>query len=320
MEIQKTDLNSMKQVKNNELMNGATNKGTKVIEKGKGLDKNSFFKILSAQLMNQDPENPADSTQFVAQLAQFTTLEEMENLNKTSAFNSANGLVGKMVAFDSYNYKGEQYGGVVKNIEQTPGGPLIVTDILENGKTVEKKFKLSNVSDVYYQADPYMTSINSNVDFHAMVSLIGKTIKGSNNEGVFEGTVKSTYKTNEGVKAIIDATGRVISSKMEKKESYNENDIYLNGVYNDEKAVKVFVKYDGTSTSENKYSYKVVADDENADEKQWVEYVPDTEVLGMKILLPKDEPKLPCNWEVSVNGFEPKEMHFYSRNILEAGE
>ncbi|MCM1992652.1 flagellar hook assembly protein FlgD [Oceanirhabdus seepicola] len=308
------------EINNNYLMDGATNKGTKVVEKGKGLDKNSFFKILSAQLMNQDPENPADSTQFVAQLAQFTTLEEMENLNKTSEFKNAYGLVGKTVAFDSYNYKGEQYGGVVKNIEQTPGGPLIVTDIFENGKLEEKKFKLSDVSNVYNQPDPYLSSINSNVDFHSMVSLIGKTIKGSNNDGVFEGTVKSTYKTNEGVKAIIDATGRVISSKMEKKESYNESDIFLNGVYNDEKPVKVFVKYDQTSTSDNKYSYKIVADDENADEKQWTEYVPDTEVLGMKILLPKEEPELPCNWEVSVNGFEPKEMHFYSRNILEAGE
>jgi len=308
------------EINNNYLMNGATTKGTKVIEKGKGLDKNSFFKILSAQLMNQDPSNPADSSQFVAQLAQFTTLEEMENLNKSTEFKNASDIVGKTVAFDSYNYKGEQYGGIVKNIEQTPSGPLLVTDVLENGKSVEKKFKLSDVSNVYHQPDPYLSSINSNIDFHSMVSLIGKTIKGSNNEGVFEGTVKSTYKTQEGVKAIINATGRVISSKMDKKESYNDSDIYLNGVYNNEKAVKVFVKYDGTSTSENKYSYKVVADDENADDKQWTEYIPDTEVLGMKILLPTEEPELPCNWELSVNSFEPKEMHFYSSNILEAGE
>ncbi|WBW95425.1 flagellar hook assembly protein FlgD [Oceanirhabdus sp. W0125-5] len=308
------------EINNSYFMHGSTSKGTKIVEKGKGLDKNSFFKILSAQLMNQDPSKPADSTEFVAQLAQFTTLEEMENLNKTSEFKNAYGLVGKTVAFDSYNYKGEQYGGVVKSIEQTPSGPLIITDVMENGKSVEKKFKLSDVSNVYHQPNQFLSSINSNIDFHAMVSLIGKTIKGSHNEGVFEGTVKSTYKTSEGVKAIVDVKGKVISSKMEKKESYNDKDIYLNGVYKNDEAVNVMVMYDGTSSSENKYSYKVVPTNQNADEIQWSEYVPDSEVLGMKILLPNEEPELPCNWEVSLSAFEPKEMHFYSSNILEAGE
>lgn len=37
---------------------------------------NVFLNLLVAQLKNQDPENPADGTQFVAQLAQFTQLEQ----------------------------------------------------------------------------------------------------------------------------------------------------------------------------------------------------------------------------------------------------
>ena len=35
-----------------------------------------FLQLLVAQLQNQDPENPADGTAFVTQLAQFTTLEQ----------------------------------------------------------------------------------------------------------------------------------------------------------------------------------------------------------------------------------------------------
>lgn len=35
-----------------------------------------FLQLLIAQLKNQDPANPADGAQFVAQLAQFTTLEQ----------------------------------------------------------------------------------------------------------------------------------------------------------------------------------------------------------------------------------------------------
>ncbi|MGI8742869.1 MAG: flagellar hook assembly protein FlgD [Bryobacteraceae bacterium] len=39
-------------------------------------NENTFLKLLVAQLKNQDPENPQDGTQFVAQLAQFSGLEQ----------------------------------------------------------------------------------------------------------------------------------------------------------------------------------------------------------------------------------------------------
>jgi len=42
-----------------------------------------FLKLLVAQLQNQDPMNPADGTQFVAQLAQFSSLEQLISLNTT---------------------------------------------------------------------------------------------------------------------------------------------------------------------------------------------------------------------------------------------
>ena len=40
---------------------------------------NMFLQLLVAQLQNQDPTNPADSTQFVTQLAQFQTMEQSMN-------------------------------------------------------------------------------------------------------------------------------------------------------------------------------------------------------------------------------------------------
>jgi len=40
---------------------------------------NMFLQLLVAQLKNQDPNNPADSTQFVTQLAQFQTMEQSLN-------------------------------------------------------------------------------------------------------------------------------------------------------------------------------------------------------------------------------------------------
>jgi flagellar hook assembly protein FlgD len=46
-----------------------------------GADKETFLKLLVTQIQNQDPLNPTDSTQFVTQLAQFSELEQMTNVN-----------------------------------------------------------------------------------------------------------------------------------------------------------------------------------------------------------------------------------------------
>lgn len=45
------------------------------------LDKDAFLKLLVSQVKNQDPMQPQGSTEYVAQLAQFSSLEQMQNLN-----------------------------------------------------------------------------------------------------------------------------------------------------------------------------------------------------------------------------------------------
>ena len=61
------------------------------------LDKDSFLKIMVAKLSNQDPLNPTDDTEFIGQLAQITTLEQMVNMSQTANYSHGLSLVGKTV-------------------------------------------------------------------------------------------------------------------------------------------------------------------------------------------------------------------------------
>ncbi len=75
------------------------------------MDKDAFFKLMLTQLKYQDPTNPMKNHEMAAQLAQFSTLEQMSNMNSTlqkiegggkpaEQFQALN-LIGKVVAGDS---------------------------------------------------------------------------------------------------------------------------------------------------------------------------------------------------------------------------
>jgi flagellar basal-body rod modification protein FlgD len=62
----------------------ATTSGSSNAASNQGLEqtanKETFLKLLVAQIRNQDPLNPADGTQFLTQLAQFSQLEQLINI------------------------------------------------------------------------------------------------------------------------------------------------------------------------------------------------------------------------------------------------
>lgn len=64
---------------------------------GSSLDKDAFLQLLVAQMKYQDPLEPTSNTEYISQLATFSSLEEMQNLNSTMTNMQGANLVGKQV-------------------------------------------------------------------------------------------------------------------------------------------------------------------------------------------------------------------------------
>lgn len=134
------------------------------------LDGDAFLMLMLEQLKNQDPTNPMDNSEMLAQQAQFSQLQEMQELNETIANNNmiqqANSLVGKTVQVvdpnnpyrlitglvTSANFTGDSATVTVNGKEYplglvaavTDGAPASSADVIANKKLSE----LNNVSSL----------------------------------------------------------------------------------------------------------------------------------------------------------------------------
>lgn len=95
----------------------------------KSVGKDEFMKLLLAQLKNQDPLKPMDGTDFAAQLAQFSSLEQLKNLNTTLETQSVNQMT--LGYAQSVNMIGKE---AVTNSGNT---------VTANGQTTELNYSLA---------------------------------------------------------------------------------------------------------------------------------------------------------------------------------
>jgi flagellar basal-body rod modification protein FlgD len=186
----------------------ATVKGTKIMKPGNDMDKNAFLRILSAELTNQDPMNAKDSTQYVTQMAQFASMEQMTNLNNTMSTYAANALVGKQVVTRINDIDGTPYSGIVRDITNKSGQIKVGVEVNKNGKTEMWDFDYNEIATVKEASNYTLDNLSGNTALLTAASMIGKkaelNIKGSEDKNI-TGIVKGMIREGGVVKVRVEA-------------------------------------------------------------------------------------------------------------------
>ncbi len=143
------------------------------------LDKDAFLKLLLTQMQYQDPLNPTDDKQFIAQMAQFTSLEQMQNVNKSVVQIQAYSMMGKYVEGSIINEEANtktMVDGVVSAVRMQNGEAMLLVSI--PGKDEPVELPLNRVENVY--SDNFIGSINnlnSNIITQQNLALMGKFVQ-----------------------------------------------------------------------------------------------------------------------------------------------
>jgi flagellar basal-body rod modification protein FlgD len=99
------------------------------------LGQNEFLKLLVTKMTSQDPMNPQGDAEFIAQMAQFSALEQSKQMTSDIAALTANGMIGREVTITEGK---ESFEGVVQSIAFDGGSPQVVVG--------GKQYALSRVS------------------------------------------------------------------------------------------------------------------------------------------------------------------------------
>jgi flagellar basal-body rod modification protein FlgD len=85
---------------------------------------NDFMKLLATQFEEQDPLKPMDDTAFIAQTAQFTTLQQATTLTQNMTQMAANSYIGRQVTINSTT--GQTTVGTVTGIDTSGATPQLI--------------------------------------------------------------------------------------------------------------------------------------------------------------------------------------------------
>jgi flagellar hook assembly protein FlgD len=143
-------------------------------EKDQGVSAQDFLTLMVTQLKNQDFMNPVDDTQYVAQLAQFATMQQMQELAEYSKSSYVASLLGKTVTASKFKVNGEL---------DTTTGAIDKISLVDGEYTVsigDKSYSLEQIMQLHdAQATQDPAETGGEVDYAQtgfLLSLIGKNV------------------------------------------------------------------------------------------------------------------------------------------------
>lgn len=156
------------------------------------LDKNAFLNLLVTQLKYQDPLDPLKNEEFIAQLAQFNSLEQMMNLNSSfdkmllvQQLSQATSLIGQPIAYQ--NEEGEFLAGIAQSVTVEDGVPAL--QVGNDTVAVENIVALGQATT---------SSILSQASY-----LIGKEVSWLDDSGARQSGIVNTVEIDGGVPYLI---------------------------------------------------------------------------------------------------------------------
>ena len=211
----KTDASSAVAASNKSTATAATtDRGTKIVSGSEGFDKNSFLKLLSAQLSNLDPTADQDSTAYVTQMAQFSAMEQMYNLNETMSTFAYQQLIGRGVTMNVADSDGNAYTGVVRGVSKDASGTYLAVEVYENGTNTIKVFDAKKLVSVLESQDTSNATTALSSSFLTASALakdnqkvVIQDIDDNDKVTIVKGKVKSAFIDNAIVKVRVEILG-----------------------------------------------------------------------------------------------------------------
>lgn len=117
-------------VVNGEIQETASQNSVSKAASKNGMDKDAFLQLLVAQMKYQDPLEPTSNTEYIAQYATFSQVEQMQNMAATMELSRASSMVGKTVTIETTDKTGEtkQFEGMVEYVTYENGKAYVSVD------------------------------------------------------------------------------------------------------------------------------------------------------------------------------------------------
>lgn len=227
---------------------GYTDRGTAIVSSNTELGQNAFMNILVAELSNMDPTKDQDSTAYVTQMAEFASIEQLNNLNTTMRNFSYQQMVGQVAILNDRDEDGNNKFGLITQVFKS--GTYTYATVLDAATGTYSNYEISRVigtSDSGYTSANFETALNSNF-------LSAKALADSGAKAVVvETETKNETSTDSDGKTTTTTTTVTTAKKCVIKSAY------LDKAGSQVNVTVAFLDDEGNETDETKvYNYNSI--------------------------------------------------------------